>query len=94
MHTYTHMHSQLFYGPFSVTTRVSRCQKKFFFCTLWWKGRQQKADTLTIQLGATISGLISDPSPTFSGNGQLMEVLEPDLLQLSHYSKSQPGIFS
>jgi len=25
--THTHTHTQLFYGPFSGTTRVSRCQK-------------------------------------------------------------------
>jgi len=27
------------------------------FCTLWWKGRLTEADTPTIQLGATPSGL-------------------------------------
>ena len=30
-------HTQPFYGPFA-TTRVSRCQKKIFFWTLWSKG--------------------------------------------------------
>jgi len=29
------------------------------FCTLWWKGRLTEADTLTIRLGATPSGLTS-----------------------------------
>jgi len=29
------------------------------FCTLWCKGRLTEADTLTIQLGATPSGLTS-----------------------------------
>jgi len=47
---------QPFYGPFSGTTRVSWCQKKNFW-TLWCKGRLTEADTLTIQLGATPSGL-------------------------------------
>ena len=46
---------QLFYGPFSGTTRVSRCQKRNFW-TLWCKGRLTEADTPTIQLGATPSG--------------------------------------
>jgi len=49
---------QLFYGPFSRTTRVSRCQKRNFW-TLWCNGRLTEADTLTIRLGATPSGLTS-----------------------------------
>jgi len=49
---------QLFYGPFSETTRVSRCQKINFW-TLWCKGRLTEADTPTIRLGATPSGLTS-----------------------------------
>ena len=53
--TLTHTHTQLFYGPFSGTTRVSRCQKR----TLWCKGRLTEADTPTIWLGATPSGLTS-----------------------------------
>jgi len=28
MHAHTHTHTQAFYGPFSGTTRVSRCQKR------------------------------------------------------------------
>jgi len=51
-------HTQPFYGPFSGTTRVSRCQKRNFW-TLWCKGRLMEADTLTIRLGATLSGLSS-----------------------------------
>jgi len=48
---------QLFYGPFSGTTRVSWCQKNYW--NLWCKGRLTEADTLTIRLGATPSGLTS-----------------------------------
>jgi len=48
---------QPFYGPFSRTTRVSRCQKRTF--GLWCKGRLTEADTLTIRLGTTLSGLTS-----------------------------------
>ena len=49
---------QLFYGPFSGTTQVSRCQKRKFW-TLWRKGRLTEADTPTIQLGTTPSRLTS-----------------------------------
>jgi len=51
---------QPFYGPFSRTTWVSRCQKRNFW-TLWCKGRLTEADTPTIRLGATAtpSGLTS-----------------------------------
>jgi len=49
---------QPFYGPFSGTTRVSRCQKRNFW-TLWCKGKLTEADTLTIRLVATPSGLTS-----------------------------------
>jgi len=35
---------QPFYGPFSRTTQVSRCQKENFW-TLWCKGRLTEADT-------------------------------------------------
>jgi len=45
---------QLFYGPFSGTTRVSQCQKR-----LWCRGKLTEADTPTIRLGATLSGLTS-----------------------------------
>jgi len=44
--------------PFSGTTQVSRCQKKNFW-TLWCKGRLTEADTLTIRLDTTPSGLTS-----------------------------------
>jgi len=50
---------QPFYGRFSGTTRVSWCQKNFW--TLWCKGRLTEADTLTIRLGDTPSGLTSAP---------------------------------
>ena len=49
-----HIHTQLFYGPFSGTNRVSRCQKRNFW-TLWCKGRLTEADTPTIRRGATPS---------------------------------------
>jgi len=42
----------------SGTTRVSWYQKRNF-CTLWCKGRSTEADTPTIRLGATPSGLAS-----------------------------------
>jgi len=48
---------QPFYGPFSGTTRVSRCQKLENFWTLCCKGKLTEADTLTIWLGATPSRL-------------------------------------
>jgi len=51
-------HTQPFYGPFSGTTWVSQCQKRNFW-TSWCKGRLTKADTPTIWLGATPSGLTS-----------------------------------
>jgi len=55
-------------GPFSGTTRVSQCQKRHFW-TLWRKGRLTEADTLTIRLGATPSGLTSAnlQHPFFTG---------------------------
>jgi len=53
---YSHVPLQPFYGPFSGTTRLSQCQKRNFW-TLWCKGRLTEADTLTIRLGATPSGL-------------------------------------
>ena len=59
---------QPFYGPFSGTTRVSWCQKNFW--TLWCKGRPTEADTPTVRLGATPSGLTSahlHHPPIFTG---------------------------
>ena len=53
-----HTTPQPLYGPFSETTRVSRCQKRNFW-TLWCKGRLTEADTPTIRLGATPSRLTS-----------------------------------
>jgi len=55
---YAHTPLQPFYGPFTGTTRLSQCQKRNFW-TLWCKGRLTEADTLTIRLGATPSGLSS-----------------------------------
>jgi len=52
-----HHHHNRFTAFFSGTTRVSRCQKRT--SGLWCKGRLTEADTLTIRLGATPSGLIS-----------------------------------
>jgi len=49
---------QPFYGPFSGTMQVSWRQKRKVW-TLWCKGRLTEADTLTIRLGATPSGLTS-----------------------------------
>jgi len=48
---------QLFYGPFSRTTRVSRCQKRTSGFMV--QGKTQEADTLTIRMGAPPSGLNS-----------------------------------
>jgi len=53
---------QPFYGPFSETTQVSRCQKRNLW-TLWCKGRLTEADTPTIRLGATPSELTSVQCP-------------------------------
>jgi len=47
-----------FYGPFSKTIRVRRCQKRTSGL-LWCKGRLTAADTQTIRLGATLSLLTS-----------------------------------
>jgi len=58
---------QPFYGPFSRTTRVSRCQKR----TLWCKGRLTEADTPTIWLGATPSGLTSATSTILFFTGRM-----------------------
>jgi len=54
-----HTHTQPFYGPFSMTTGASQCQKKK-------SGARKitKADTPTICLGATPSRLISDLPPS------------------------------
>jgi len=49
---------QPFYGPFSGTTQVSRCQKRTSGL-LWCKERLTEADTQTIRLGATPSRLTS-----------------------------------
>jgi len=51
LYTTTTTTPQPFYGPFTGTTRVRRCQKRNFWLT--------EADTPTIRLGATPSGLTS-----------------------------------
>jgi len=51
--------SHTFYGPFSGTTRISRCQKQS--SRLWWCKGRSEADTKTIRVGDTPYGLISDP---------------------------------
>jgi len=54
--------TQLFYGGFSGTTRMSRCQERtsgLYGATLWCKGRLTQADTPTIRPSATPSGLTS-----------------------------------
>ena len=53
LHTHTHTHTQPCYGPFLWPVREEN------FWTLWSKGRLTEADTLTIRLRATPSGLTS-----------------------------------
>jgi len=63
-----HTHKQLFYCPFSQTTRVSQCQKSKLL-DFMVQGKITEVDTPTIQLGTTPSRLISDQlssSPHFS----------------------------
>jgi len=60
--------TELFYGPFSGTIRVSRCQKRNFW-TLWCMGRLTEADTPTIWLARCHSIQTNQcpppPSPSF-----------------------------
>jgi len=79
---HTHTHIQPFYGPFSRTTQVRRCQKKISFWTFMVQGRITEADTPTIWLGNTPFGLISDPPPTFPHFLRQM----PFLLQCSQFN--------
>jgi len=59
----THIATPVF-GPFG-TTRMSRFQKKkIFFWTFMVQGKITEACTPTIWLGATPSGLNSDPPPS------------------------------
>ena len=53
-----HRHTQPFYGPLSGTIRVSQYQKKRLGFIL--QGKITKADTLTVQLCTSPSGLISN----------------------------------
>ena len=55
-------HTQPFYGSFTGTTRVSRCQKKR--SSGLYGARESEEDTSTIRLSATPSGLISDQPPS------------------------------
>ena len=57
---------QPFYGPFSWTTRVSRCQKRNFW-TLWCKGRLTEADTETIGLESGLTNAHVHHPPFFTG---------------------------
>ena len=58
--THTHAHFMaLFQGLFGWAI----ARRKLFW-SLWCKRRYQEADTPTIRLGATPSGLIGDPSPS------------------------------
>jgi len=80
--TYTTTPPQPFYGPFSGTTQVSRCQKRNLW-NLWCKRRSTEADTPTIRLGTTPSGLTSahlHHPPFFTG---LMPFLPPNQLYQS-----------
>ena len=60
----SHTHTTVL-RPFSGTTRVSQCQcqKKNILLDFTVQGKISDADTPTIRLGATPSGLISDPPP-------------------------------
>jgi len=67
-HKYYIMHTtpQPFYGPFRDHPGEPVPEENFW--TLWCKGRLTEADTPTIRLGATPSGLTSAPlhdPPTF-----------------------------
>jgi len=48
---------QPFYGPYSGTTQMSQCQKRTSGLDFMVQGRLMEADTLTIPLGGTASGL-------------------------------------
>jgi len=63
-------HTQPFYGPYFVTTWVSRCDIFLDFMVQW---KITEADTPTIQLGASPSALISDSPPS-------SPILMPDAL--------------
>jgi len=75
-HSTNHHHTtpppQPFYGPFSGTTPGEPVPEENFW-TLWCKGRLTEADTPTIRLGATPSGLagahLHHPPPYFSQAG-------------------------
>jgi len=63
LRTHTHTHTHTFYGPFSGTILVSRCQKNLLL-DFMVQGEISEADIPTVRLGATPSGLISDPPPS------------------------------
>jgi len=54
-------HTQPFYNPFSGTTWESLCQKKAYSGLYGAREDNTAADTLTIQVSATPTRLISDP---------------------------------
>ena len=59
-------HTQPFYGLFSGTTQVSRCQRRNLLLDFMAQRKITEADTPIIQLGATPSRLIiSDPPPSY-----------------------------
>ena len=60
-YTHTHTHNHIM-ASFSRTTWVSRCQKKS--SSGLYGAREDNRDRHTIWLGATPSGLISDPPPS------------------------------
>ena len=65
---HTHTHTQPFYGRFSGTTQVSRCQKNLKKCLLldFIVQGEREAHTPTVRVVATLFALISNhPHPSF-----------------------------
>jgi len=60
-----HTLTQPFYGPFSGTARVSRCQQRSSSGLCCARGDIRGRRVPTIRLGATPSRVISDPPPSF-----------------------------
>jgi len=58
-----HLSPQPFYGPFSGTTRVSRCQKRTY-SGLHGAREDNKRQTPTIRVGTSPFRLISNPPPS------------------------------
>jgi len=59
-----HIHTAIFW-PFSQDHLGEPVPEEIFFWTFMVQGKITEADTPTIWLGATPSGLISDPPPSF-----------------------------